>query len=63
MYVPVSTPTFDEAYKKLIKGNLEKEKRMNKTVDLHYPTWSYFRVLQITLSLSILGLILKRFMK
>jgi len=34
MYVPVSTPTFDEAYKKLIKGNLEKEKRMNKTVDL-----------------------------
>ncbi len=34
MYIPVSTPTFDETYKKLIKGNSEKEKRTKKAVDL-----------------------------
>ncbi len=34
MYTPVSTPTFDETYKKLIKGDLEKEKRTKKAIDL-----------------------------
>ncbi len=34
MYTPVSTPTFDETYKKLIKGNQEKEKRTQKAIDL-----------------------------
>ena len=34
MYTPVSTPTYDEAYKKLIKGDLEKEKRTKKAVKL-----------------------------
>ncbi len=34
MYTPVSTPTYDEAYKKLIKGDQEKEKRAKKAVKL-----------------------------
>lgn len=34
MYTPVSTPTYDESYKKLIKGDQEKEKRANKAVKL-----------------------------
>jgi mRNA-degrading endonuclease YafQ of YafQ-DinJ toxin-antitoxin module len=34
MYLPVSTPTFDEAYKRLIKGDQEKEKRAKKAVKL-----------------------------
>ncbi len=34
MYTPLSTPTFDKAYKKLIKGNLEKEKRTKKAIKL-----------------------------
>lgn len=34
MYVPVSTPTYDETYKKLIKGDLEKEKRTKKAIKL-----------------------------
>ncbi len=34
MYTPVSTPSYDEAYKKLIKGTLEKEKRTKKAVKL-----------------------------
>lgn len=34
MYTPVSTHTFDESYKRIIKGNLEKEKRIKKAVDL-----------------------------
>ena len=34
MYVQFSTPTFDKAYKKIIKGDLEKEKRTKKAVKL-----------------------------
>lgn len=34
MYTPVSTLTFDEAYKKIIKGDQEKEKRTKKTIKL-----------------------------
>ena len=34
MYTPVSTPTYDTSYKKLIKGDLEKEKRAKKAVKL-----------------------------
>ena len=34
MYTPVSTPTYDEAYKKLIKGNQKKEKKAKKAVKL-----------------------------
>ena len=34
MYTPVSTPTYDASYKKIIKGNLEKEKRAKKAVKL-----------------------------
>lgn len=34
MYTSISTPTFDETYKKLIKGDLEKEKRTKKAVRL-----------------------------
>ena len=34
MYTSVSTPTFDETYKKLIKGDQEKEKRTKKAVKL-----------------------------
>lgn len=31
MYTPVSSPTYDEAYKKFIKGDREKEKRVKKS--------------------------------
>lgn len=34
MYAPISTPTYDAAYKKLIKGDTEKEKRAKKAVKL-----------------------------
>lgn len=34
MYTPVSTSTFDEAYKKFIKGNQEKEKQTKKAIKL-----------------------------
>ncbi len=34
MYTPISTPTYDESYKKLIKGHREKEKRAKKAVKL-----------------------------
>lgn len=34
MYTPISTPTYDEAYKKLIKGDKEKEKRTKKAIKL-----------------------------
>lgn len=34
MYTLVSTRTFDETYKKLIKGDLEKEKRTKKAIKL-----------------------------
>jgi mRNA-degrading endonuclease YafQ of YafQ-DinJ toxin-antitoxin module len=34
MYTPTSTPTYDEAYKKLIKGDKELEKRAKKAVKL-----------------------------
>jgi len=34
MYVQFSTPTFDKAYKKIIKGDLEKEKRTKKAIKL-----------------------------
>lgn len=34
MYTPVSTPTYDKAYKKLIKGDQKKEKRTKKAVKL-----------------------------
>lgn len=34
MYTPFSTPTFDKAYKKIIKGDLEKEKRTKKAIKL-----------------------------
>lgn len=49
MYVPVSTPTFDKTYKKLIKGDLKKEKRTKKTiklmrVDPFYPSLKSHRV-------------------
>ena len=32
MFTPVSTPTFDQSYKKLIKGDFKKEKRTKNTV-------------------------------
>lgn len=34
MYSPVATPTYVVSYKKLIKGDQEKEKRIKKTVKL-----------------------------
>ena len=34
MYTPVSTSTFDGGYKKIIKGDQEKEKRTKKTIKL-----------------------------
>ena len=34
MYTPVSTPAYDESYKKLIKGDQEKERRAKKAVKL-----------------------------
>ncbi len=34
MFTPVSTLTYDRAYKKLIKGDQEKEKRTKKAVKL-----------------------------
>jgi mRNA-degrading endonuclease YafQ of YafQ-DinJ toxin-antitoxin module len=34
MYLLVSTPTYDETYKKLIKGNLERVKRTKKAIKL-----------------------------
>lgn len=34
MYATLSTPTFDKAYKKLIKDDLEKEKRTKKAIKL-----------------------------
>lgn len=34
MYTPVSTSTYDEAYKKLIKGDQKKEKRAKKAIKL-----------------------------
>ena len=34
MYTLVITSTLDETYKKLIKGNREKEKRTKKTIKL-----------------------------
>lgn len=34
MYTPVSTPTFAKSYKKLMKGNFEKEKRARKAIKL-----------------------------
>lgn len=34
MYTPVSTSTFEDAYKKLIKGHLENEKRTKKAIKL-----------------------------
>lgn len=34
MFTPVSTPTYDEAYKKLITGDQKKEKRTKKAVKL-----------------------------
>ncbi|HUQ85348.1 MAG TPA: hypothetical protein VM077_03400 [Candidatus Limnocylindrales bacterium] len=49
MYTLVSTSTFDEAYKKLIKGDQEKEKRTKKTIklmrtDLFYPSLKSHKV-------------------
>lgn len=34
MYLPISTPTFDGTYKKLIKGNRDTEKRTKKAIKL-----------------------------
>lgn len=34
MYIPTSTSTFDKSYKKLMKGDFEKEKRTKKAVKL-----------------------------
>lgn len=34
MYTPLSTPTYDETYKKLIKGDQKKEKRAKKAIKL-----------------------------
>ena len=34
MYKPLSTPTYDESYKKLVKGDQEKVKRTKKAVKL-----------------------------
>lgn len=34
MYTPVSTPTYEEAYKKLIKNDKEKVKRTKKALKL-----------------------------
>ncbi len=49
MYTPFSSPTYDKAYKKLIKGDLEKEKRAKKAVKLmridpFYPSLKSHRV-------------------
>ena len=50
MYTLVSTPTYDNAYKKLIKGNQEKEKRTKRAVKLmrtnpFYPSLKSHRVI------------------
>ena len=49
MYILVSTPNFDETYKKLIKGAREKEKRTKKAIKLmhtdpFYPSLKSHRV-------------------
>lgn len=49
MYTPLSTATYDETYKKLIRGNQETEKRAKKAVKLmrvdpFYPSLKSHRV-------------------
>ena len=35
---------------------------LNKSIELTYPSWSYLNVVPMTLSVTIIGLILKRYL-